>query len=58
MKKILVINGPNLDMLGKRDKAQYGSLTLSELEGYVAELSAKLGVEVSFIQSAVREYAD
>ncbi len=52
MKKILVINGPNLDMLGKRDRAQYGSFTLGELEGYVSEFSTKLGVEVSFFQSA------
>lgn len=31
MKKILIINGPNLNMLGKRDKNYYGSLTLKEL---------------------------
>ncbi len=31
MKKVLVLNGPNLDMLGQRDKAHYGELTLSKL---------------------------
>lgn len=50
--KILVINGPNLDMLGKRDKKQYGSFTLGELEEYIRAFSSKLGVDVSFFQSA------
>jgi 3-dehydroquinate dehydratase II len=47
--KILVINGPNLNMLGQREKAQYGSLTLPELEGKIRETYAD--VAFTFFQS-------
>ena len=47
----LVVNGPNLNTLGRRDPSVYGSLTLQEIEGRVTEQAQKLGVEVSFFQS-------
>ena len=47
----LVVNGPNLNALGRRDPSVYGSLTLQEIEGKVTEGAQKLGVEVSFFQS-------
>lgn len=37
---ILIINGPNLNMLGKRDKIQYGSMTLAELQCGIEEFVA------------------
>jgi 3-dehydroquinate dehydratase-2 len=51
MKKILVINGPNLNLLGTREKEVYGTKTLKEIKLIVEEESKKLGFEVDFSQS-------
>jgi 3-dehydroquinate dehydratase-2 len=49
--RVLVVNGPNLNLLGKREKGVYGSLTLEEITGRVEELAGELGLEVTFFQS-------
>jgi 3-dehydroquinate dehydratase-2 len=49
--RILVINGPNLNMLGKRDKEHYGSDTLAAIERKLAEKVRTLGCQLSFFQS-------
>ena len=51
MKKILIINGPNLNMLGKREADVYGSTTLKELEKICTDESKKLDFDISFFQS-------
>ncbi len=51
MKKILVLHGVNLNMLGKRDPAQYGTSTLEEINRLLAELGKELGLEVETFQS-------
>lgn len=51
MTKILVINGPNLNNLGRRDPGQYGSMTLPEIETAVSERARELDVGVAFFQS-------
>ena len=49
--KILVINGPNLNMLGRRDKEIYGEKTLAEIDSLVKKQGETLNVEVATFQS-------
>jgi 3-dehydroquinate dehydratase-2 len=49
--KILVLHGPNLNLLGRREPAVYGSNTLEQINAMLAELAAQLGVEVTCRQS-------
>jgi len=49
--KILVINGPNLNMLGKRNKAIYGDKALSELDAMLKKEAQSLGVDIVSFQS-------
>ena len=51
MKKILVLNGINLNMFGKRDPKQYGTTTLAEIDQMLARLAQELGVEVESFQT-------
>ena len=48
---ILVINGPNLNNLGRRDSSLYGTATLADIEGDISAKASDLGVEVVFFQS-------
>ena len=50
-KKVLLINGPNLNLLGLRDPKVYGSTTLADIEARVKALGAELDVEVETFQS-------
>lgn len=51
MKKILIINGPNLNMLGKREPEIYGSKTLDDVKHDCEELGKSLGISCDFRQS-------
>ena len=50
-KKIMVIHGPNLNLLGQREKKIYGDLTLDEINKKIKLLALKLKIEVGLIQS-------
>ena len=51
MKRIFIINGPNLNMLGKREPEIYGRTTLKELEKKCISESKRLDLKISFFQS-------
>ena len=51
MAKVMVIHGPNLNMLGKRETGVYGSATLDEINNAVRLLAKELDADVSFFQS-------
>ena len=51
MKKILVINGPNLNMLGLREPALYGAQNFEALQAFIRSSADTLGLEVELFQS-------
>jgi 3-dehydroquinate dehydratase-2 len=53
MAKFLVLHGINLNMFGKRDPAQYGTITLAEIDDRVRSLGKELGVEVECFQTNI-----
>ena len=50
---IIVINGPNLNLLGEREQSQYGSITFEELKKKCLERSKELKIDLSFVQSNI-----
>ena len=51
--KIIIINGPNLNLLGEREQSQYGSTTLSDLKENCLKKSSEIGIEIEFSQSNI-----
>jgi 3-dehydroquinate dehydratase-2 len=51
MIRVLVMNGPNLNMLGRREPAVYGPGTLADIEGALAALASELECEIAFFFS-------
>ena len=51
--KIIIINGPNINLLGEREQSQYGSITLDELKEKCLDKSKNLGLILEFAQSNI-----
>jgi len=51
-KKILLINGPNLNLLGTREPHIYGSTTLAQIESAMTDRASSLGIEIAHFQSS------
>ena len=51
--KIIIINGPNLNLLGEREQSQYGSTTFDGLKKICLERAKKLNINLDFVQSNV-----
>jgi len=51
MKTFLMLHGINLNMFGQRDPAQYGTITLAEIDAKLRSLAKELGVEVMSFQT-------
>ena len=50
---ILIINGPNLNLLGEREQSQYGSISFDELKEKCSKKSKELNINLDFIQSNI-----
>jgi 3-dehydroquinate dehydratase II len=53
MSKIIILNGPNLNLLGEREKKQYGSFTLKDIEKICNEFADKNSIDLSMFQSNI-----
>ena len=53
MKNIIIINGPNINLLGEREQSQYGSITYDDLKNKCIKYSKDLEVDIEFIQSNI-----
>ena len=51
--RILIINGPNLNLLGEREQSQYGSITFNQLKEKCLKKSKELNIKLDFIQSNI-----
>jgi 3-dehydroquinate dehydratase-2 len=51
--KIIIVNGPNLNLLGEREQSQYGSTTFNELKENCLKKANEIGIELEFTQSNV-----
>ncbi len=51
MNKIIILNGPNLNLLGEREKNQYGNFTLKDIENDCKDYSSQNNINLSFVQS-------
>ena len=51
--KIIIINGPNLNLLGEREQSQYGNITFDQLKRNCLDKSKELGIIVDFYQSNI-----
>ena len=53
MKKIIIVNGPNLNLLGEREKNQYGSFTLKDIEKNCKRFGEKNNLDINLYQSNI-----
>ena len=51
--KIIIINGPNLNLLGEREQSQYGSITFEQLKNSCLQKAKEIGIELEFTQSNI-----
>ena len=51
--KIIIINGPNINLLGEREQSQYGAMTFEELKAICLKKSIEIGIETNFAQSNI-----
>ena len=51
--KIIIVNGPNLNLLGEREQSQYGSTTFDELKDKCLKKSKEIGINLEFVQSNI-----
>ena len=53
MHKILIVNGPNLNLLGEREKDKYGSISIEKIENVCQKFSEENNIKLSFFQSNI-----
>ena len=53
MSKIIILNGPNLNLLGEREKEKYGNITLKDIENNCKEFAKKNDIDLSLFQSNI-----
>ena len=53
MSKIIILNGPNLNLLGEREKNQYGNVSLKDIEKNCKEFASKNNIKLSLFQSNI-----